>query len=223
MSRQLPLDLPVREARGREDFLVSPANALAVATLDDRAGWPAGKMILVGPAGSGKSHLVHVWAADTGAAIVAAQDLAAADLPALARGGAVAVEDADALGTDPAGQEALFHLHNLLAEGRGALLVTARRPPRDWGLTLPDLASRLAAAGLARLDPPDDTLLAAVLLKMFADRQLAVSPQVIAYLSRRMERSFAAARAVVAALDARALADRRPITTALTAEVLDSL
>lgn len=222
MTRQLAFDLPLREARGREDFFVSPANALALAALDGWSGWPEGKMVLVGPPGSGKTHLAHVWAGQTGASIVAAADLAGADLPALAQA-AVAVEDACRIGGRRPAETALFHLHNLLAERRLPLLVTAAAPPRDWGLGLPDLASRIQAAGLARLQPPDDALLTAVLLKQFDDRQVTVPPALIPWLLARMDRSLATVRDIVAAVDARALAERRPISRATAAEVLESL
>lgn len=220
MTRQLVLDLPVRSARGREDFFVSPANAQALAALDGWADWPQGKAVLCGPAGAGKSHLAQVWAEATGATVLPASALVSANLPHLARG-PVAVEDAGPIGGDRAAETALFHLHNLMAEGRRPLLVTAASPPRDWGLTLPDLASRMQAAPLIRLDPPDDTLLRAVLVKLFADRQVQVAPQVIDYLIPRMTRSLAAAGALVAALDARALAEGRPITRAMAADWFD--
>lgn len=218
MTRQLVLDLPLRTARGRDDFFVSPANAQALAALDGWAGWPQGKAVLCGPEGAGKTHLAQVWAEATGATVLAAADLPGADLPALATA-AVAIEDADRIGPARAAAEtALFHLHNLLAEAGRPLLVTAASPPRDWGLALPDLASRMQAAPLIRLDPPDDTLLRAVLVKLFADRQVAVAPQVVDYLIPRMTRSLDTARALVADLDARAMAERRPITRAMAAE-----
>ena len=214
---QLAFDLPVRVALGREDYFVSPANALAVAALEGWRGWPLGKMVLVGPAGAGKTHLAHVWASETDAAILPGADLAQADIAAMA-GRAVVVEDAARHTPDT--EAALFHLHNHLAQSGGALLLTADRPPRDWGLTLPDLASRVQAAAVTRLPGPDDALLAAVLVKQFTDRQLAVSPTLIPYLVQRMDRSFAAARDLVAALDARALALGRPVTRALAADLL---
>lgn len=220
MTRQLTLDLPLREARGRDDFFVSPANALALAALDGWQGWPGGKAVLAGLPGSGKTHLAHVWATGTGARIVNATALPATGLPALAAS-AVVVEDAERIGGNASAEDALFHLHNLMAAARLPLLVTAAAPPRDWGLRLPDLASRMQAAALIRLDPPDDALLHAVLAKQFADRQIAVPPTLIDWLVPRMTRSLDAARQVVAALDARALAEGGPITRQMAADWLE--
>lgn len=219
MERQLALDLPVRSARGREDFFVAPANALAIAALDRPDLWPSGKMLLVGPAGSGKTHLAHVWAAQHGARVLDAATLAEGDLPEVA---ALVVEDPDRIAGDAAREAMLFHLHNHLAVRGGLLLLTATRVARDWGLVLPDLGSRMEATATATLLPPDDALLGAVLVKLFADRQLLVDPGLIPWLVGRIDRSFATARAVVAALDAAALASRRPITRALATEILDS-
>ena len=179
------------------------------------------RLILLGPPGAGKTHLAQIWVAETGAALVPAADLAGADIPGLAAAGRVAVEDAASVAGNPQAEAALFHLHNLLAEHRLPLLLTAAAPPRDWGLGLPDLLSRMQGTAIARLEAPDDALLAAVLVKLFADRQLAVAPNLIPYLVARMPRSIGAARALVAALDAKALAARRPITRALAGEVLD--
>lgn len=221
MSDQLTFDLPHRTALGRQDFFISATNAVALAAIDGWQGWPMGKMLLTGPAGSGKSHLAAVWAADSGAAIVAGGDLAGADVPALAALGAVVVEDAETVAGDPAAEEALFHLHNMLLPA-GRLLLTAASPPRDWGLGLPDLASRMQATAITRIDPPDDALLSAVLVKLFADRQIAVPANLIPYLVARIERSIAAAAAVVAGLDARALQLGRAVSRQMAAEWLDS-
>jgi chromosomal replication initiation ATPase DnaA len=152
--------------------------------------------------------------------ILPAADVAPHDPTALPL--AVVVEDAAEMAGLPAHEEALFHLINHMAAAGGHLLLTAQTPPRDWGLTLPDLLSRLQATAIARLDPPDDALLSAVLVKLFADRQIAVPANLIPYLTARMDRSIAAARHLVATLDARALALGRPITRALAAELLDS-
>ena len=220
MIRQLAFDLPVQAAYRREDFFASATNAHALAAVEAWRGWPGGKMLLVGPPGAGKTHLTHLWAATAGAVIVAGADLAGADLLVLAESGAVAVEDADAVAGTPEAETALFHLHNLVLP-RGSLLLTARGPARDWGLRLPDLKSRMDAASVARLEPPDDALLSAVLVKLFADRQTVVPPALIPWLVARMERSIDAARELVAAMDARALAQGKPITRATAQGLLD--
>jgi chromosomal replication initiation ATPase DnaA len=217
--RQLALDLPVRRATGRDAFFVAAPNALALAEIDRWRDWPAGKLALVGPEGAGKSHLAAVWAAEAGAAVKAAADLSGA--AALPRH--LVVEDADRVAGDDAAERRLLHLHNGVLEAGGRLLLTARTAPARWPVALPDLASRLAATPVARIEAPDDALLAAVLVKLFEDRQLAVTPDLVAYCVRRMERSFAAAQALVAALDARALATGRTPGRRLAAEVLDEM
>ena len=221
MIQQLTFDLPADARLSRADFCVSPANALALAAVDAWHVWPNNKMLLVGPEGAGKSHLSQIWANAAQAVLVPATQLANADIPALAANGLIGVEDVDTLASNPAAETALFHLHNLLATS-GSLLMTAKTPPRDWGLTLPDLASRMQATALTRLDPPDDALLTAVLAKLFTDRQLVISANLIPYLVVRMNRSIAAARTMVDALDARALSQHRPITRAMAGEILQS-
>lgn len=218
MSRQLAFDLPVAELYRREDFFVSDVNRLALAAVDDWRDWPGGKMIVVGPSGAGKTHLARIWADQSLALVLEAGALAGLDLGALPQ--AVVVEHAELLGGNALAQEALFHLHNRVLPA-GHLLITAASPPRDWGLTLPDLTSRMQAAALTRLDAPDDTLLAAVLIKLFSDRQIAVPPTLIPYLLVRMDRSIGAARDLVAALDARALEQGRAVSRTLAAELLD--
>jgi chromosomal replication initiation ATPase DnaA len=219
-SGQLAFELPGIQALTRADFFVAPSNAIALQTVDAWVDWPGRKLVLVGPEGSGKTHLAHVWAAASGAAILTAATLETVDIQALS-GRAVVVEDADRL-PGALAEAQLFHLHNLVT-GTGALMVTAQTPPRDWGLTLPDLISRMQAAPIARLEAPDDALLSAVLVKLFADRQVAVPANLIPYLVSRMPRSIGAARALVAALDARALAAGRPITRALAGQVVEGL
>jgi len=220
MPQQLSFDLPVRQALGREDFFVSPANAAAVGLIESWANWPSRKLLLIGPPGAGKTHLTHVWAAVSGATIVPAGTLADADIPTLASG-PVAVEQADAIAGDQDAEKALFHLHNLvLAEGH-SLLITATREPNLWQLDLPDLTSRMQGTPATTLNAPDDALLAAVLMKQMADRQLSPSPGTIPYLVKRIDRSFEAARDIIERLDATALSEGAPITRALAAKVLD--
>lgn len=220
MAQQLGFDLPSRTALGRDAFFVAPSNAMAMAMIDGWESWAGGKLALTGPAGSGKTHLAHVWADMAGARIVNAADLHSEDVPSLATQ-PVAVEDVPDIAGSAMPQTALFHLHNLvLAEGH-ALLLTGTGPVARWGLTLPDLESRLRGTTAVDLDPPDDALLSAVLVKLLADRQLMPKPDLIPYLLTRMDRSFADAINVVARLDAASLALKRPITRRLAGEVLD--
>jgi len=223
MPRQLAFDLPVRAARGRGDFFVSPANALALAQVENDSAWPLGKLVLTGPEGAGKTHLVHVWAEAKGATILAADALAGWEPAGLDTCPRIAVEDAHRIAGNREIETALFHLHNIVLARQGRLLVTGRSAPARWGLVLPDLESRLTAAVQATLSLPDDSLLSAVLLKLFADRQIAVAPSLVPWLVGRMERSLGAAQDLVARLDARALAEGRPVGRALAAEVLDSM
>lgn len=219
---QLPLPLPAKTALGREDYFVSPANALPVALIEGWRDWPARKFLLTGPEGAGKTHLAHVWAALSGATIVAATELHGSDIPALA-GSAVCVEDADRIAGNRPGEEALFHLHNLvLAEGH-ALLVTARSGPARWPLGLPDLQSRLMGMQGAQLPGPDDLLLGVVLTKLLDDRGVLPDPEVLPFLTKRMPRSFAFARRLADALNARSLAAKKGVTRRMAAEVLARL
>lgn len=223
--RQLPLRLEHRPALGRADFLVSASNLDAARLVSAWQGWPGRRLALVGPARAGKTHLTHVWMHEAGALRVSAASLEGAAPEALARHGRVAVEDVDALAVlDPrrrqAGEEALFHLMNLAAAEGTWLLLTGRDAPARWSIRIPDLASRLEALPVARLALPDDTLLSSVMVKLFADRQIQVTPDVINFLVRRIERSFAAVEAVVEALDRRSLSLKRPVTRAMAAEYL---
>ncbi|WP_050602889.1 DnaA ATPase domain-containing protein [Ruegeria sp. 6PALISEP08] len=220
MAQQLSFDLPAKTALGREDFFVSPSNALAVAMISATS-WPGNKLVLSGPAGAGKTHLAHVWAAETGGRIIQAADLRYDDVPDLARK-PIAVEDVPMVAGGLEQQKTLFHLHNLvLAEGH-ALLMTGRLAPKFWELPLADLQSRVEGAHHVALDPPDDALLGAVLAKLFVDRQLNPGPEVIAYLVKHMDRRFETAANVVAQLDHLALAEKRDITRALAVRVLNT-
>lgn len=218
MTRQLAFDLPANVRLGADDFFVSDANEQAYAMVRTPNAWPDGKLSLVGPAGSGKTHLARVFAAQTGAVIIDAATLAPdAPLPTTA----VVIEDADTLPT--ACEEWLFHAHNHLRHAGLPLLVTGQTGPARWDIRLPDLASRLAAATIVTITNPDDPLLTAVLLKHFADRQLAPAPDATAYLIRHLPRSFAAVRDIVQTLDREALAQGKALTRPFVIAVLDSL
>jgi chromosomal replication initiation ATPase DnaA len=215
---QLALSLDHDESFAREDFLEAACNVGALAMVDRWPDWVDRVMALVGPEGSGKSHLAAIWAVKARARVVSAPALREPDLPDLLAQGALALED---LPGDVA-EHALFHLLNLVREERAFLLVTTRTAPAGWPIRLPDLRSRLRAIPVTMLEAPDDALLRGLLIKLFADRQLAVDESLIAYLVSRIERSFAAARRIVDELDREALRRQRPVTRALAAEMLGS-
>lgn len=214
---QLSFALPPSVTLEAEDFFVSAANIDAWRQVT-AAAWPGGKLVLTGAEGAGKSHLVRVWQARSGARVIAAAHLAealAVDRPG--EGACVAVEGADAL--PQAAEEPLFHLHNRLMATGGRLLLTARTAPGRWPVALPDLASRMQATPVARIGPPDDDLLRALLLKQFADRQLMPGPRVIDHLAAHLDRSFAAVAEAVARLDVMSLSQKSPITLTLARAV----
>jgi chromosomal replication initiation ATPase DnaA len=213
--RQLALALEHAESFAREDFLSGPSNAVALALVDAWPDWSHRTVMLTGPEGSGKSHLAAIWARTAGARLIAARALEEASVPSALATGALVVEDVVAGAFD---ERALFHLLNLAREHDAFVLLTARTAPVTFAVR--DLASRLKALPLVAMMPPDDTLLRAVLVKLFGDRQLAVDEALIGYVATRIERSFAAARAVVARLDDEALRHKRPLTRAFAAEVL---
>jgi len=212
---QLAIDLPHRPALGRADFLASDCNEAALGWIERWPDWPAPALVLHGPAGSGKSHLAELWRERSGGVLVTGDALSRAEPNELASRRAVALDDAEG-----APERALLHLYNCCSEARASLLVMAREAPASWPIALPDLASRLRAAPAVAIAPPDDGLLAAVLVKLFADRQVRVAPGVIRFLLRRMERSFAAAGTLAERLDRLALGAGRPITIALARRAL---
>jgi chromosomal replication initiation ATPase DnaA len=216
LPRQLALALDHAESYARDDFLSGPCNESALALIDAWPDWPAHAVALIGPEGSGKTHLATIWAAATGARVMSAHALDEESL----RGGALAtgalvLEDA-AVSAD---ERALFHLINLAREEHAYLLFTARIAPSSWPVTIADVRSRLRAMPVVTLQAPDDAMLRAVIVKLAADRQLGFDESVVGYLSTRIERSFAAARAAVIALDNEALRRGRPPTRALAAEM----
>jgi chromosomal replication initiation ATPase DnaA len=175
---QVTLAFEHRPALGREDFIVAPCNAEAVALIDRWPDWPAPVVVITGKQGTGKSHLAEVFRARSGAALVRPQTLAVETVPALAEAESLVLDAVDG----PFDEQALFHLLNLMRAKGGFLLMTARTPPARWRLSLPDLASRLGEAIVVELGAPDDSFLTALLVKLFADRQLKASPDLINYL-----------------------------------------
>lgn len=218
-ARQIPLDLPHPESRARADFLAAPSNQEALALIDAWPDWPARIVALIGPEGSGKSHLASIFAARSGAAILAARSLDDETVPRAFATGALVLED---VGEGTLDEAALFHLMNLAGEQRASLLITARRAPAALaaGLATADLASRLRAVPTVEIGAPDDALLAAVAFKLFADRQLTPEDGLVSFMLARMERSLAALRDLVAALDREALARKRPLNKSLASELL---
>ncbi len=214
-GRQGAFDLPVETRFGRGDFLVSDSNRAAFELVQRWPAWPARALALYGPPGSGKTHLAHLWCERSGAALVAGEDAVALNAPE-ALPAAVAVDNAER-----ASERALLHLYNLCLERGGSLLLTLPAPPAALDITLADLASRLRSLPVAGIAPPDDALLTAVLLKHFGDRGIAVAPQVVAFLTARMERSFATAAALVARLDRLSLeSGRGGVTLKIAREAL---
>jgi chromosomal replication initiation ATPase DnaA len=216
-ARQLAFELTHRESFHRQDFLPGPSNAEALAMIDRWPDWPTRVLAVVGPAGSGKSHLAAIWAEETGARFLSARALGEVDLPAALATGALVLEDVTSHNFD---QRALFHLLNLTREEEAYLLLTTSSVPSAWPIGLLDLASRLRAIPTVALGQPDDALLRGVLVKLFTDRQLPVDEPLLAYVLPRIERSLAAAKQLVSRLDGEALRLRRPVTRALAAEVL---
>lgn len=213
--RQLPLDLGHTAGTSRDDLVVSESNRDAAAFIERWPDWTSPVVVLAGPTGSGKSHLAAVWRQVSGAALLEAG--AVGEPPAGAR--AMLIEDADRPGLDQTG---LFHLINAVRAVGGHLLLTARRFPSAWPLTLPDLRSRLNAATVVEIHEPDDRLLAGAIVKLFADRQVQVDASVVQFLVRRIERSLSSAIAVVDALDRAALERKVRISRNLAVEILDA-
>ncbi len=215
--RQLAFALPHAESLTRDNFLEGPANAAGLALIDSWPDWPNRIMLLVGPEGSGKSHLAAIWAEEAGARSTSALALTAAAVPGALATGALVVEDLKSSDFD---ERALFHLMNLAKEHEASILMTARTTPAAFPIELPDLRSRLRALPTVTVLPPDDALFRALIVKFCADRQLPVDESVVSYLTTRIERSFAAVRQAVELLDTEALRLGRPVTRALAAELL---
>lgn len=220
MTRQLPLALAPRAgSHDREDLAVGPPNREALAWIDAWPEWPGRGLVLHGPEGSGKSHLASIWAKRAGAGRVAL-DAPLDRLAGLSRP-ALLLEDADrAVAAGAAAEAALFHAYNLVVQAGGTLLLTAREPASRWGVALADLRSRMQALPAAELKPPDDEMLAAVLAKLFADRQIPPDREIVHFIAARVERRLSTLGAVVDALDRAALAAGRGVTLPFVRQVL---
>lgn len=218
---QIPLDLGHRNALGRDDFLVSPSNQDAVAWIDLWPEWPAPALVLYGPPACGKTHLAAVWgqrAKATSVDLKVLNDSSVREIAAQSEH--LVVEDADVLIGNVEGEKGLFHLYNVLKEHRRTMLMTLEQPPVRRAFALPDLASRLRAAPCVAIREPDETLLSAILVKLFNDRQVRVDEAIIHYILMHMERSFEAARKIVDLADKAALKEKRPVSLPLLKEIL---
>jgi len=223
-AQQIPFDLGSRHAFGRDDFQIGKSNAAAVGWIDRWPDWPAPVMILQGPAASGKSHLAAVWQEKSSAKVINPEMLITKQAEELfALGDALAIDSLDPWLGDREAETALFHLYNMLKEEQKTMMITMRMSPSMADFVIPDLASRFRAAPSVSIHAPDDMLLASVLIKLFSDRQLSVSNDVISYLLPRMERSFAAARDIVKRADHKALSQKRRISVPLMRKVLSEM
>ncbi|MEP7030067.1 MAG: DnaA/Hda family protein [Pseudolabrys sp.] len=214
--RQLVLALDHAVSFAREDYLAGPSNNAALSLIERWPDWADSIMVLVGPKGSGKSHLAAIWAEATGARVLSAKLLGETELLGALATGALVLEDLEEDGFD---ERALFHLINLAREEGAYVLLTARKAPAAFPLTIRDLQSRLRALPSVSLAAPDDALLRALIVKLAADRQIAVDEALVNYLANRIERSFASAHDAVVRLDQEAMRQQRPVTRALAAEL----
>lgn len=219
-SEQLPLAFSHAAARGRDDLVVSDRMASALALIDAWPRWPSPVVALVGPSGSGKSHLAAIWREHAGAEEIRPDKAGREAAMQAATHTPVVFEDADRTDFD---EDALFHVINNVRQHGQGLLITSRSFPLSWATTLPDLKSRLKAATVVEIGAPDEALLAQLIVKLFADRQLYIDDKIVEYIVTRMERSFEAAIAIVERLDRLALSRRTKIGRALAAEVLDEM
>jgi chromosomal replication initiation ATPase DnaA len=221
MSNQLSFSLPKKETLDRDNYFVSQANQGAVSLIEDWINWPSRKLILVGSEGSGKTHLGHLWASEVGATIINATTLMEQQISELSKA-PVLVEDINEIQRNQPVEIVLFHLHNLLYSEGHSLLMTSQILPGRLSFSLEDLQSRIEASTIAKLHPVDDDLLGAILIKMFADRQIYFSDKLLTYVLSRVERSYTAAKLFVEEVDSKAMAESRVIGKKLVRDILEA-
>ncbi len=221
MSNQLSFSLPKKETLDRDNYFVSQANQGAVSLIEDWINWPSRKLILVGSEGSGKTHLGHLWASEVGATIINATTLMEQQISELSKA-PVLVEDINEIQRNQPVEIVLFHLHNLLYSEGHSLLMTSQTLPGRLSFSLEDLQSRIEASTIAKLHPVDDDLLGAILIKMFADRQIYFSDKLLTYVLSRVERSYTAAKLFVEEVDSKAMAESRVIGKKLVRDILEA-
>lgn len=221
MSNQLSFSLTKKETLDRDNYFVSQANRGAVSLIEDWINWPSQKLILVGSEGSGKTHLGHLWAGEVGATIISATTLMEQQISELSKA-PVLVEDINEIQRNQPVEIVLFHLHNLLHSEGHSLLMTSQILPGRLRFSLEDLQSRIEASTIAKLHPVDDDLLGAILIKMFADRQIYFSDKLLTYVLSRVERSYTAAKLFVEEVDSKAMAESRVIGKKLVRDILEA-
>ena len=221
MSNQLSFSLPKKETLDRDNYFVSQANQGAVSLIEDWINWPSRKLILVGSEGSGKTHLGHLWAGEVGATIINATTLMEQQISELSKA-PVLVEDINEIQRNQPVEIILFHLHNLLHSEGHSLLMTSQILPGRLSFSLKDLQSRIEASTIAKLHPVDDDLLGAILIKMFADRQIYFSDKLLTYVLSRVERSYTAAKLFVEEVDSKAMTESRVIGKKLVRDILEA-
>ncbi|MEM7650866.1 MAG: DnaA/Hda family protein [Pseudomonadota bacterium] len=223
-AHQIPLDLSMRPTLGRDDFHIGPSNQDAITWIDRWPDWPAPLLIISGPAASGKSHIAAVWQEKSEAVSINPETLLTQTAEEIAGQGASLVLDGlDLWIGDREAETTLFHLYNIFKEEQRSFLVTSRMNPAQSDFVIADLASRFRAAPVATIKPPDDMLLGSVLIKLFSDRQLSIGNEVLSYILPRMERSFVAAKDIVANADKLAYSQKRKISIPLMRRVLSEM
>lgn len=218
---QLTLDLPHEPLMGRDDFLESESNEKALKIIELWPNWPGNFVILYGPKGSGKTHLVEIWRELSNAQVFNVPDLSRLDVTQVVVEGPVVVEDVN--NDIKLDQVALFHLMNAVLAEKTSLIITTNEHPAQWNISLPDLKSRVRLATVAELSMPSDNLLRQVIMKLFADRQLDVKDNVIEYMLLHMERSLQCAQELVREVDRFSLRESRRITKPVVSRVLNEM
>ena len=228
MNKQIPINFNPAPDYSRDDFMVSNCNIQAIRVVDSWPEWPFFAYVLYGPNGSGKSHLAHIFAEHVrktyykpmSVKIINAQEISIKKANLLHKESPfLVVEDF----TPKANNEALFHLFNLYQNEGGHILFTAENAPARMHFALPDLQSRLNIIPSVAIGEPDDAMLAALLVKLFNDRQIMISQDVLNYTLQNMQRSFSFAIKLVKEIDLISLAKKRAVSTTIVKEAIEFL
>lgn len=219
MAKQIGLVLPVQSSEGIDEYYVSECNSMAVNLLGDWKNWPNLKHTLSGPPASGKTHLGRIWAKQVNASYIDARTLKFSQIDEIATG-AMVIDNVSKINSCNDLEESLFHLHNLLQERKLPFLLIGTGLTQFWEISLSDLMSRIEGTRNAQIAELDDQLFPLIMAKLFADRQMYPSPDVFAYLNRRIERSFLSVNSIVEKIDCVSIEEKRPITRSLVSKIL---